>query len=123
MPGIAARTWAKTSGDAIFRARRPRFSLFQAGVTEVKTQGVGSAREALVAALLLPLLAVAAVPVPAVEAAARPPLAAVDADENFWATAAKGTPCCICAISCLAPSTAAGTPPARVGSIRISLIW
>ena len=43
MPGYAARTWANTSGDVILHARRPRLSLFQAGVMLVKVQGVGSA--------------------------------------------------------------------------------
>lgn len=46
IPGYAARTWAKTSGEVILQARRPRLSLFQAGVTLVKVQGVGSTRSA-----------------------------------------------------------------------------
>ena len=46
MPGYAARTWAKTRGELILHATRPRLSLFHAGVTLVKVQGVGSTRSA-----------------------------------------------------------------------------
>ena len=38
-PAVEARTCANTSGLLIFSARRIRFMLFQAGVTEVKMQG------------------------------------------------------------------------------------
>ena len=33
VPGVAARTWAKKSGEEIFSANRCKLILFQAGVT------------------------------------------------------------------------------------------
>lgn len=40
VPAVLALTWAKTSGLLIFSASRIRLLLFQAGVTDVKIQGV-----------------------------------------------------------------------------------
>lgn len=42
IPGVAARTCAKSSGVMTFLLRLYRFSLLHAGVMDVNTQGVGS---------------------------------------------------------------------------------
>lgn len=39
-PEVLARTWAKIKGLLIFSASRTKLTLFHAGVTEVKIQGV-----------------------------------------------------------------------------------
>lgn len=38
---MVARTWAKIREEAVLEARRVRLGEFQAGVVEVKMQGVG----------------------------------------------------------------------------------
>ena len=41
LPSVVARTWAKMRLDVVFEAMRDRFMQFQAGIVDVKTQGVG----------------------------------------------------------------------------------
>ncbi len=40
-PSVVARTWAKIREEVVLEARRVRLGEFQAGVVEVKMQGVG----------------------------------------------------------------------------------
>ena len=40
-PSVVARTWAKMSDEVVLEAMRERLMQFQAGMVDVKTQGVG----------------------------------------------------------------------------------